>query len=85
MAKNPFIVSFETPISEPDKQFLQDISDECYDIFPHTYLLFVYSSLSSFRYQIHEHFRNVPHFTCQIQKGEKFVLRPFVPGELPRP
>lgn len=81
MAKNPFLLCFEASISEKDIEFLKDFSDQFFQIYPHTFLLQVDASPSTFRRSIDLHFADRNHFTCQIQKGEKFSLLPLSPDE----
>ncbi len=76
MAKNPFLVCFERPLSDLDKKKLETSCIDFFEIFPNVFLASINGSMSSFRHSIDVLFRDVPHYTCQVQKGELFRFLP---------
>lgn len=77
MSKNPFLICFETPASEYDVHLMRQLSDECHQLYPHAFLLYVHSSPSAFKKTFLEYFQEKNHFLCLVQKGQQITFHPF--------
>lgn len=85
MPKNPFFLCFENAVSVQDLQFLQQISAECYQLYPHAFLLVASTSPSSFQKTITERFYMQDHFLALVQRNQKIHFlhsRPDIPSSV---